>query len=39
MLKNIDAVAIDMQDVGSRYYTFIWTMELCMQACMEMGNQ
>jgi len=37
MLKNIDAVAIEVQDVGSRYYTFIWTMELCMQACMEMG--
>jgi uncharacterized protein YbbC (DUF1343 family) len=38
MLNNIDALAIDMQDVGSRYYTFIWTMELCMQACMEMGK-
>ncbi|MFA4828403.1 MAG: DUF1343 domain-containing protein [Thermodesulfovibrionales bacterium] len=35
MLKNIDALAIDLQDVGSRYYTFIWTMELCMQACLE----
>ena len=38
MLTNIDALAIDVQDVGSRYYTFIWTMELCMQACMEMGK-
>ena len=38
MLKNIDAMAIDVQDIGSRYYTFIWTMELCMQACMEMGK-
>jgi uncharacterized protein YbbC (DUF1343 family) len=27
-----------MQDIGSRYYTFIWTMELCMQACMETGK-
>lgn len=35
MLKNIDVLAIDLQDVGSRYYTFIWTMELCMQACLE----
>ena len=35
MLKDIDALAIDLQDVGSRYYTFIWTMELCMQACLE----
>lgn len=35
MLKDIDALAIDLQDIGSRYYTFIWTMELCMQACLE----
>jgi len=35
MLKDIDVLAIDLQDVGSRYYTFIWTMELCMQACLE----
>ncbi|MBI5409705.1 MAG: DUF1343 domain-containing protein [Nitrospirae bacterium] len=37
-LKDIDVLAIDMQDVGARYYTFIWTMELCMQACNEMGK-
>lgn len=36
MLSDIDVLAIDVQDVGARYYTFIWTMELCMQACMEM---
>ncbi|MDA8155192.1 MAG: DUF1343 domain-containing protein [Actinomycetota bacterium] len=35
MLKDIDALVIDLQDVGARYYTFIWTMELCMQACLE----
>ncbi len=38
MLKDVDVIVIDMQDVGSRYYTFIWTMELCMQACHEMGK-
>ncbi len=38
MLKDIDVMAIDMQDIGSRYYTFIWTMELCMQACIETGK-
>jgi len=38
MLQDIDVLAIDMQDIGSRYYTFIWTMELCMQACMEMNK-
>lgn len=35
MLKDIDVLVIDLQDIGSRYYTFIWTMELCMQACSE----
>jgi uncharacterized protein YbbC (DUF1343 family) len=38
MLKDIDVMVIDLQDVGSRYYTFIWTMELCMQACHEYGK-
>ncbi len=38
MLKEIDVLVIDVQDIGSRYYTFIWTMELCMQACLEMNK-
>ncbi len=38
MLRDIDVMVVDMQDVGSRYYTFIWTMELCMQACDETGK-
>ncbi len=38
MLKDIDAMVIDMQDIGSRYYTFIWTMDLCMEACREMNK-
>ncbi|MBF0505499.1 MAG: DUF1343 domain-containing protein [Nitrospirae bacterium] len=38
MMKGIDIMVIDLQDVGSRYYTFIWTMELCMQACLEAGK-
>ncbi|MEW6068318.1 MAG: DUF1343 domain-containing protein [Nitrospirota bacterium] len=37
-IKDIDVLAIDLQDVGSRYYTFIWTMELCMQTCLEMNK-
>jgi uncharacterized protein YbbC (DUF1343 family) len=36
MLKYIDVLVIDLQDIGSRYYTFIWTIELCMRACLEM---
>lgn len=35
MLENVDVLAVDLQDAGSRYYTFIWTIELCMQACAE----
>jgi uncharacterized protein YbbC (DUF1343 family) len=38
MLKDIDVMIIDLQDAGSRYYTFIWTAELCMQACLETGK-
>jgi uncharacterized protein YbbC (DUF1343 family) len=38
MFDHIDVLAIDLQDVGSRYYTFIWTMDNCMRACMEMNK-
>lgn len=38
MLEDIDVLAIDLQDVGARYYTFIWTLDLCMQACREAGK-
>jgi uncharacterized protein YbbC (DUF1343 family) len=35
MLADIDTLVIDLQDVGAKYYTFIWSMALCMQVCME----
>ncbi len=35
MLDDLDVLVIDLQDVGARYYTFIWTMLLCMEACAE----
>jgi uncharacterized protein YbbC (DUF1343 family) len=38
MLDNVDVLIIDLQDVGSRYYTFIWTLDLCMEACREAGK-
>jgi len=38
MLKDIDVMVVDLQDVGSRYYTYIWTMTLCMKRCEEMGK-
>ncbi len=37
MLQNIDALFVDLQDVGARYYTFIWTLYLCMRACEKKG--
>lgn len=38
MLRDVDVMVIDLQDVGSRYYTFIWTAGLIMEACMESGK-
>ncbi|MCL6582980.1 MAG: DUF1343 domain-containing protein [bacterium] len=35
ILDKIDTLIIDLQDVGARYYTFIWTMALCLEACAE----
>lgn len=37
MLKGVECLLIDLQDVGARYYTFIWTVALCMKACEERG--
>ncbi|HUJ61491.1 MAG TPA: DUF1343 domain-containing protein [Kofleriaceae bacterium] len=33
MLDAIDVMVFDIQDIGSRYYTFVWTMVLAMRAC------
>ncbi|HSJ10904.1 MAG TPA: DUF1343 domain-containing protein, partial [Longimicrobiales bacterium] len=35
MLADIDVLVFDIQDVGSRYYTYVWTMALAMQAAAE----
>ena len=32
MLKGLDVLVIDLQDVGSRIYTFIYTMANCLRA-------
>ena len=32
MLDGLDVLIYDVQDVGSRYYTFVWTMVLAMRA-------
>lgn len=36
-LKNLDAVVVDLQDIGSRSYTFISWMRYTMEACFEAG--
>lgn len=39
VLRNLDALVIDLQDIGSRYYTFIYTMALCMREAAPIGLQ
>lgn len=36
-LAGIDIVVFDLQDVGARFYTYISTMTLVMEACAEQG--
>jgi uncharacterized protein YbbC (DUF1343 family) len=35
MLRGLDALLVDLQDVGTRIYTFIWTVSHCLEACAE----
>ena len=37
MLHGLDVLLFDLQDVGVRVYTFMWTMALAMEACAEAG--
>ncbi|MFQ5829541.1 MAG: exo-beta-N-acetylmuramidase NamZ domain-containing protein [Candidatus Methylomirabilia bacterium] len=36
-LSRLNLLVVDLQDVGSRYYTFIWSTVLAMQACARNG--
>lgn len=36
-LEGIDTIVIDLQDVGSRYYTFVWTAALMLRAAARAG--
>jgi uncharacterized protein YbbC (DUF1343 family) len=38
-LADVDIVVYDLQDVGLRFYTYISTLEYCMEACAENGKQ
>ena len=37
MLSGLDVLVIDLQDVGARIYTYIYTMANCMRACARHG--
>jgi uncharacterized protein YbbC (DUF1343 family) len=37
MLMQIDILIVDLQDIGARPYTYIWTVKQCMEACSEAG--
>lgn len=37
MLEGLDAVVFDIQDIGVRFYTYISTLGLAMEACAEHG--
>lgn len=37
-LDKIDVMVIDLQDIGSRYYTYAGTMALCVRACEAAGK-
>ena len=37
MLEGVDILVFDIQDIGTRYYTYVWTMALAMEAAGEAG--
>jgi uncharacterized protein YbbC (DUF1343 family) len=39
MLENVDTLVFDMQDVGCRIYTFIYTLANCMRAARKYGKR
>ncbi len=39
MMGGLDVLLYDLQDVGTRVYTFIHTMAYCMEACAQYGKK
>ncbi len=39
MLEGLDALVFDIQDIGTRYYTYIWTMAHGLEACARDGKE
>jgi uncharacterized protein YbbC (DUF1343 family) len=39
MLRDVDLLVVDLQDVGTRIYTFVYTMANCMRAAKRLGKK
>lgn len=39
MMAEVDVIVFDMQDIGARYYTYIYTMAYMMEACARTGKK
>jgi len=39
MLENVDVLVYDIQDVGARMYTYVWTMTLAAEAARKAGKR
>src|SRR5262245_19937075 len=38
MLREVDVIIVDLQDVGTRIYTFVYTLANCMRAAKKFGK-
>jgi len=38
-LADVDLLVVDLQDVGARYYTFVWTALLALRKCHQLGKR
>ena len=38
MIDLVDCLVVDLQDVGTRVYTFAWTLLECLRACADFGK-
>ena len=38
MLRDLDLLVFDIQDIGARFYTYVYTMSLAMEAAAEQGK-
>lgn len=36
-LRGLDVLVCDLQDIGSRYYTYVWTVAHCLEAAGSLG--